>query len=314
MSAFHLRPVSDTTLSPSSSSPTPPPPAPQAQISPSFNNKHSSSALPAPPTSTSASMSRPRRPLSPTSLRGKHDYSLSPHLPAHRAIPDVDLPHDGDVPPRKYPVPPTGHDLMALFPPAAPETLPEVRRGPTSGYFRRQERAYFAQAGKEIVRFRVEVDLPHDQEPASNHGKSRSRDANVVRPWPNTVGTQMSPHAPNSPRPTSASSSAHFTHPNSRSQRMAPPASAVQAPSLFPVSGHLQQSALQSPPNLHSAGAPHPGLGIRTPPDDPAVLNSKADVPPDEFRDDPDESWRRPMPYNERRRAGKHTRRVIVRN
>ncbi|KAJ7123696.1 hypothetical protein C8R44DRAFT_784222 [Mycena epipterygia] len=48
------------------------------------------------------------------------------------------------------------------------------------------------------------------------------------------------------------------------------------------------------------------------PPDTNGTGNSNGGG--DEFRtDDPDEAWRRPMPYNERRRAGKHTRRVVVR-
>ena len=63
--------------------------------------------------------------------------------------------------PRKYPAPPTGHELMALFPPPPPLN---IRPGPTSGYFQREERAFFAQAGKEIVRVRIEVDMPQNNE------------------------------------------------------------------------------------------------------------------------------------------------------
>ncbi|KAF5329388.1 hypothetical protein D9619_008955 [Psilocybe cf. subviscida] len=87
---------------------------------------------------------RQRRPLSPSSLR------------------DVDLSQAPDgLPSRKYPAPPTGHDLMAMFPPAPPEAFHEMRPGPTSGFFQKQERAFFAKAGKEIVRVHVEVDFPN---------------------------------------------------------------------------------------------------------------------------------------------------------
>ena len=78
--------------------------------------------------------------------------------PSHaRTHTDVDIPLD---PTRafaargKFPAPPTGHDLMALFPPAPPLLPP----GPTSGFFEREERKFFAQAGKDIVRLRLEID------------------------------------------------------------------------------------------------------------------------------------------------------------
>ena len=51
---------------------------------------------------------------------------------------------------------------MAMFPAAPPAGFPEMRPGPTSGFFVRQERAFFAQAGREIVRVRVEVDFAGD--------------------------------------------------------------------------------------------------------------------------------------------------------
>ncbi|KAI0308565.1 hypothetical protein OF83DRAFT_1033292, partial [Amylostereum chailletii] len=60
---------------------------------------------------------------------------------------------------RIYPPPPTGHDLMRLFPPPPPSQFSVLKGGPTSVYFHRQERAFFAQAGKEIIRVRVESDF-----------------------------------------------------------------------------------------------------------------------------------------------------------
>jgi hypothetical protein len=54
-----------------------------------------------------------------------------------------------------------------MFPPAAPDNFSDMRPGPTSGYFQRQERALFAQAGKEVVRIRIDVDLQPEPSPKS---------------------------------------------------------------------------------------------------------------------------------------------------
>lgn len=216
---------------------------------------------------------------------------------------DVDLTHASDMPPRKYPAPPTGHDLMAMFPPAPPETFPEMRPGPTSGYFQRQERAFFAQAGKEIVRVRVEVDLPHGVDADSPHMKSsRGRDS---RTWPQPGHAQASTGPHNSPA-TSSAAPLLYPHPASRPPQRGP--IPVTPATLYPIGSH-------PPPNLHPPPTSHqPGAGLRTPSHDPAQPGAppKVEFQNDDYRDD-DEAWRRPMPYAERRRAGKHTRRVIVR-
>lgn len=195
---------------------------------------------------------------------------------------------------------------MALFPPAAPDTFPEMRPGPTSGYFQRQERAFFAQAGKEIVRFRVEVDVPTNTTTTitNDPGTPRARESAAItssRTWPNSA--QLPPHPQRiSPPQSSASPPANQ---NARPPRGGP--AGVATSSLFPVPTHPQPSSSQSPLNLHPQ---HPTIGVRTPPRDSTKPESQLEEP----RDDPDEAWRRPMPYAERRRAGKHTRRVIVRN
>ncbi|KAF8999880.1 hypothetical protein BDQ17DRAFT_1427611 [Cyathus striatus] len=276
--SFHLRPVSDTSPSPSpTASGTPP-----GDRSPPFKVPSSSTMSSSPSTSTK------RRPLSPSSLR------------------DVDLSHTPDMPPRKYPAPPTGHDLMAMFPPAPPDNSPETRGGPTSGFFQRQERAFFAQAGKEIVRVRVEVDLPHTAEP--DHPKSRGREPSSSRTWagathPQPVAGSSLPHH----SPVQSSTSIPQPYSNSRPPHRGP-IPVTPAP-IFPVGSHPPPPS-QMAPNLHSPAT----AGLQTPPQDPSQPG--APVPKPEFQNedyDADEAWRRPMPYNERRRAGKHTRRVIVR-
>ncbi|KAF9450514.1 hypothetical protein P691DRAFT_798049 [Macrolepiota fuliginosa MF-IS2] len=272
MATFHLRPV-DTDPSPSPTSSSTPP----GDHSP----RYKSSAHHRPP---SPSNGRSRRPLSPSSLR------------------DVDLTQSSDMQSRsRFPAPPTGHELMALFPAPAPECGPETRGGPTSGFFQRQERAFFAQAGKEIIRVRVEVDVPSsaaDAEPKSKQGSSS-------RSWPQMPG-QPGPHQ--SPPQSSAPPPQLFPHSNSRP----PPRGAVPVTPLFPITSHPPPPQ-QHPPNLHPPILHQPSPGLRTPPQDPTQSGPPPPKPEYQHEEYEDESWRRPMPYAERRRAGKHTRRVIVR-
>ena len=206
------------------------------------------------------------------------------------------------MPARKYPAPPTGHDLMAMFPPAPPDNI-EMRPGPTSDFFKRQERAFFAQAGKEIVRVRVEVDFPHGSEPDIVKQRPLSRPWPMNGPGPNTTpSSSTAPPAHHSPGSSSAAPLL-YPHPTTTTTRPAP---RVSVPSqMFPSpTSHTPTSNNQLPPNLHP---PVPTSGLRTPPEDTTP-------PPNSTEEyDPDEAWRRPMPYAERRRAGKHTRRVIVR-
>jgi hypothetical protein len=70
---------------------------------------------------------------------------------------------------------------------------------------------------------------------------------------------------------------------------------------MFPPPPSHTPTSNQLPVNLHP-----PVLHQTTSPEDTTPQNSTEDY-------DHDEAWRRPMPYAERRRAGKHTRRVIVR-
>ncbi|KAF7420915.1 hypothetical protein PC9H_011434 [Pleurotus ostreatus] len=299
MATFHLRPVSDNSPSPSPSASTTPP----GDHSPaSFKGRPG--MLPSPTSNAAAGGRGVRRPLSPSSLR------------------DVDLtPHSSDPPLRKYPAPPTGHDLMAMFPPPPPDLFPEMRPGPTSGFFQRQERAFFAQAGKEIVRVRVEVDIS-DLDPASSakmRAPAREQSA-PPRPWPQqqlhpapTASASSGPGAPgpnSHASPSQSSSSLPYPPQNMRSGRQNVPMTSTP---LFP-SPHSQHS--QPPPNLHPPPTlHHPTLGLRTPGQENGPnATPKQEFPSEEYREDPDEAWRRPMPYAERRRAGKHTRRVIVKN
>lgn len=253
---------------------------------------------------------------------------------------DLDLTQLPDVQARKYPAPPTGHDLMAMFPPAPPRVLP-TRTEPTSGYFQRQERAFFAQAGKEILRVRVEVDMPLNGEPLSEAamnglGKARGlRDPGSGRSWPLGAGHSPSPtvialanpqsaghspplhvsstpasvHSQPSTYPQSTSSAA-----TSRQPQRSGPVSMSSTPHFPHLPPHPGPTPSQGPSNLHPIAMYNHGMGSRTPGQEAAHSGApnpgKSEFPSEEGRDE-DDSWRTPMPYAERRRAGKHTRRVI---
>jgi hypothetical protein len=147
-----------------------------------------------------------------------------------------------------------------MFPPAPPNNF-EMRPGSTSDFFKQEERAFFAQAGKEIVRVRFEDNFSHGNDP----------------------------------------------HPATRlAPRVSVPASVNTSP-MFPP-----PASILLPSNLHSPGLQPTTSGLRTPPEDTTPLSSSKPEYTEEY--DPNEAWRRPMPYAERRRAGKHTRRVIVRS
>ncbi|KAJ7573972.1 hypothetical protein C8J56DRAFT_980389 [Mycena floridula] len=259
--SYHLRPVE---ASPSPTSPT-------SAASPTEGRQSKPSGM-------IPAAARSRRPLSPSNLR------------------DVDLTHVPDTAPRKYPAPPTGHDLMAMFPPRPPSVLP-AKPEPTSRYFQGQERSFFAQPGKEIVRVHVEVDLPSHRGPDDSVKSRAHRDS---RGWPPSHSPSSSvisvpPSQNHSPALQRASppgaGATHHSYPNRRAGPPGPPSSFPQMP---PLPGPQPSGTRRSPP-------------FESP-------SSRPEFQGDELREDSDEAWRTPMPYAERRRAGKHTRRVVVRN
>jgi hypothetical protein len=107
MQQYHLRPVSELSRSPSSRSSRSPP---DHDMSPP------SSHLPPIQHSVNGAQAPPRRPLSPSSLpRKSSSSSFVDSFFTGRA--DLDVSNGQAMPPRIYPPPPTGHELMRLFPP-----------------------------------------------------------------------------------------------------------------------------------------------------------------------------------------------------
>ncbi len=208
--------------------------------------------------------------------------------------------------PRKYPAPPTGHELMALFPPAPPIN---VLSGPTSDFFQREERAFFAKAGKEIVRVRIELDLPLEGD-VDSVMKSKPREhSGMPRQWPPNGHPHNPTNSPSQLSPSERPPAGQFPPPPSgaRGSRGAPVTVTTQP--LFPINSHPSPQ----PPFPPNSNPQHPAFGLRTPSHEHTRSPNQMEHSPEEFRDD-DESWRRPMPHNQRRRAGKHTKRVVVKS
>ncbi|EKM52387.1 uncharacterized protein PHACADRAFT_260723, partial [Phanerochaete carnosa HHB-10118-sp] len=204
---------------------------------------------------------------------------------------------------------------MALFPPPPPVTFPT---GPTSGYFQKEERAFFAQAGKEIVRVCIEVDIK-DGEDAPTKAPARPRDGaahQMPRPWPANAGPHPQLHPPTQPPPSQAPPPS-FSPPNHPVRTPRPSTASTPAvaptPAVFQIPTH-NPARPPFPPNVHpSPGAQHAAFPLRTSSHErPHLPAEGSETLREDFRDDPDEAWRRPTPHNQRRRAGKHTKRVVV--
>jgi len=273
MQQYNLRPVSELSRSPSSRSSGSPQ---NRDISPPSSHlppiQHPSNGVQPPH----------RRPISPSSL---------PHL---------DVSNGQAMPPRIYPPPPTGHELMRLFPPQPPEQPLFLKQGSTSLYFRRQEHQFFAQAGKEIIRVRVESDFPP---PAGSRTTKGKEPVSAPHSWP--AHPQQHPQQPPPPPPTMQPPPPEHSH--APAHMHSPPHSVPP----YPIHPDIARGA--PGPAGPGAVAPPPGF---VPPHHPAAIvrngPPSVDHRVDDMREEDDQSWRRPTPHGERRRAGKHTRRVVV--
>lgn len=174
-----------------------------------------------------------------------------------------------------------------------PTTLNDSQANSTSSYFRREERAFFAQGDREIARVRIDMDLPQGYDRKTAHDKGKGRE-----PLANQNGGPR-PYLPQMPPLPPAASASSMAPPipaasqNARHSR----APSMSVSSSFHTSPHVQ--------HLHHPQQQHDSSGH---------ADNQLEFHPDDMQhDNPDEAWRRPMPYAERRRAGKHTKRVIVR-
>jgi hypothetical protein len=186
---------------------------------------------------------------------------------------------------------------MALFPPAPPVN---VLSGPTSGFFHAEERAFFAKGGKEMVRVRIEVDMPHEDDARLMsrqwHSSSSSPRSQTLSP------PQTSPHE-RATAPAPALPSSAPIPPVVRASGNGPVT--VKTQPVLPIMSHSTPRT-PYPPHVRSPSmTSHAALPTRPFPQE-RRHSIQADL------EDPDEAWRRPIPHNQRRRAGKHTKRVVV--
>lgn len=265
---------------------------------------------------------------------------------------------------------------MRMFPAPSPATRPPAPgspRGlpaptPTSGWFERQEHAFFAKAGKEIVRVRKEGESnaapAQAKSPVSAGPMPFQAYQNQVAPpqhslpplpqgmsyppgpHPNAIPhpMPMSPHHqhpqqqqqlhPDAPMASLHSSPAPHGYP-AQGQRLSPGTKPIQpivltpsgAPSSSNPPQHYREHTMhhQGHPHAghhhshshsaHSSISSHPspqGAHARSPASSSSTEGGPQQIPEPYDPSDPNEAWRRPMPHAERRRAGKHTRRVVV--
>ena len=143
---------------------------------------------------------------------------------------------------RKYPAPPTGHDLMAMFPPPPPNNFEMCPlAGSTIDFLKHQERAFFAQAGKEKVR--VEVDFPHRSE--FDFGQRPASQPWLNGPGQPGLGPSSSTTWPHHSLEQSPSAPLLYPHPATR------PVSVPVNPSLMllhtPTSNQLIELSVSNP-------------------------------------------------------------------
>ncbi|CAL1698206.1 unnamed protein product [Somion occarium] len=166
---------------------------------------------------------------------------------------------------------------------------------PTSGYFQREERAFFAQAG--------------DFESNKSHLSRQSSASSHRQHWSPSSQQHPNSFAHASPRSVPPSSYPH--NESARPARQGPVPLTVQP--VYPASSHMSSHTSNAP--MPPPPMPHrPGYPVRSPSEDhpSGPLHPMREPMAEEYRDESDESWRTPMPHNQRRRAGKHTKRVVV--
>ena len=191
---------------------------------------------------------------------------------------DVDLAASSKGIEHLYPAPLTGHELMALFPPALPAML-EKKPAYTSSLFRQEERAFFSQ--DKIVRPRKEIDLPWESD--RNDGYKTDHREPLVNQNGSCSQMVLPSQAP-TPRPDSQHCSA-----------------------VIPILPSSFQRSPTKPPQPSYQHGQHMTLVNAAPPNTEIEYHVEGLT-----QDSPGEAWQRPMPYVERRRAGKHTKHIII--
>lgn len=198
-----------------------------------------------------------------------------------------------------FPTPPTGHELMEMWPALAPQ-MPSY---PGSTYFHSQERAFFSRDNS-FFRVQLKIDSPYPTKTSGGPLKQEKGKARADPPQLSAVPRQQPPPL-QQPSPTNSSwnvspPSQHHSPSERRRTHVPPQPTKPHRSQTIPINP-LPVST--GPTNNHHAGQYQVTGHHSQYPYPPPELRHKSPMIID------DDAWRRPTPYSERRRAGKAPRR-----
>ena len=200
--------------------------------------------------------------------------------------------------------PPTGHDLMEMWPIPAPP----IPYKPGSSFFHFEERAFFSRDNS-FFRVRMDIDDPYTTQALGGSSRQEKGKARADPPQPSTVPHQQPPPSQQQPSPSSSSSSSFWNASPPSQHQSSSERQRTQVPSQ-PTKPHHSQTipinplpVAAGPTNNHHMGQ-YQAMGHYSQyPYPPPGLEHKSPIIID------DDAWRRPTPHSERRRAGKAPRR-----
>ena len=198
-----------------------------------------------------------------------------------------------------FPTPPTGHELMEMWPALAPQ----IPHCPGSSYFHSQERAFFSRDNS-FFRVQIDIDVPYTTQALGGPLRQEKGKARADPPQLSAVPRQQPPPPQPGQQPSPSSSSwslsppSQHQSPTQRRRTHAPPQPTKPHRSQTVPINPLPVSA--GPTNSHHMSH-HQVTGQYPYP--PPELRHKSSAIID------DEAWRHPTPYSERRRAGRGSRR-----
>ena len=198
-----------------------------------------------------------------------------------------------------YPNPPTAHELMVMWPTLAPQ----IPHTPGSSLFHSQERAFFSRDNA-FFRIQIDTDPPQTNQAMGGPYRQDKSEAQADPPQLSAIPRQQPPQPP-SQQPSPSSSSCSVSPPSqhqspSECQRTQPPPQPTKPRhsrtiTILPVAA--------GPPKGHQMGQYQVSGHHSHYPYPPPGSRHKSPMTVD------DDAWQRPMPYSERRRAGKGSRR-----
>jgi len=199
------------------------------------------------------------------------------------------------------PIPPTGHELMEMWPALAPQ----IPHSPGSSFFHSQERAFFSRDNS-FFQVQIDIDQPQTNQTLGGPYRQEKGKARADPPQLSAIPRQQPPQPP-SQQPSPSSSSWNVSPP---SQHQSPSERRRAQPPPQSTKPHRSQTipinplpVAAGPPNGHHMGQYQASGHHSQYPYPPPESRHKSPTTVD------DDAWRRPTPYSERRRAGKGPRR-----